>query len=85
MQQSRQLSTVLAFVKALGLPIREITDFDRMDDADAAIDLGDGRHIQIGRDYIVVYDTPSSPNAILGPMIAEIDGIQLNELRLALK
>jgi len=84
MKRSLQLNTVLAYVRAMSFPIRQITDFDHMGDVDAAIDLGDGRHIQIGRDYIMVYDTPSSDDAVLGALIAEIDSINLTQLHHAL-
>ena len=73
------------FLRHAGFAIASTTDFDEFEDGDAAIDLKDGRHIQIGHNYFIVYGKKSSRTAVLGPLVAEIDGTNLADLLAALK
>ena len=78
------LKATANFILALGLKIQRYDDRDDNNLTDAAIELTDGRHIQIGDTYFMVFGKKTKRNAILGPLVAEINGCNLNDLRVAL-
>lgn len=75
-----KVTHIAQFLRNAGFVVTNTTHFNAFNNTDAAVTLNDGRYVQIGHDYFIVFGKKRTPRAVLGPMLAEIEGTNLADL-----
>jgi hypothetical protein len=72
---SSRVSRTAAALTRSGLTVTDSSEPDDDDMVDGQVNLADGRHVQVGSDYYMVY-APASSEDVMGPIQYVLEGLQ---------